>query len=309
MKRTSHILIFLVICLWSESVQSQVRSRYIKKYRTREIGFCIGATNFLGDLGGANLVGSEDFSLRDFDFPAVRPTLGLNAGYQIWNWASLKTGFVVGYIRGNDQFTDYIHREKRNINYRTVVVELSEQFEVYITKTRQGRSSYTLRSAKKKFSFYNFPFTTYLFTGVAGFYFNPQGKDKEGKWQFVKPYHTEGQGVVATRKNYNNFQFAIPFGIGFKYPLGDGYTLGIEYGVRKTFTDYMDDASMTYFDFDYLKTVYGQEAVDLANPTELDYLKPDQQRGDPRDKDSYMFALITLYKDISKISKIRNFRF
>lgn len=307
------IKIFILIIVFSsafESVNAQKsRSRYLKKNRTREFGFCIGATNFLGDLGGANSIGSGRYSLRDFDFPAVRPTMGVSFGYQILNWGSLKSGLVIGYIRGNDQFTDYIERQKRNINFRTIVVEYSEQFEFYITKTRQGRSSYTLRSAKKKFSLYNFPFTSYFFTGIGAFYFNPQVKTLDGTWKYTKPFHTEGQGVVPTRKNYNNIQLCIPIGIGFKYPLGGGYTLGIEYGARKTFTDYMDDASMTYFDYDYLRTVYGEEAIGVANPTNLEYLKPDQQRGDPRDKDSYMFALITLYKDMSKISKIRNFRF
>ncbi len=309
MKAAKALLLLICILLISTEVSSQIRSKYLRRYRTRELSFCIGATNFIGELGGANRLGSETFSLRDFDFPAVRPTLGGGASYQILNWASLKTNLVVGYMRGRDKWTNYESREKRNIDFRTILVEVSEQFEVYLTKSKQSRTFYNLRSARKGFNFYNFPFTTYLFGGVGLFYFNPQGRDKDGQWQYVLPFHTEGQGLVPTRKSIKQIQICIPLGIGFKYPIGGGYSVGMEYGLRKTFTDYIDDVSMTYFDYKYLKQNYGEEAVSLANPTDLIYLVPGEQRGDPRDKDAYMFALITIYKDISKISRIRNFRF
>ena len=309
MRLKGNIILFFCVLVLAVDVSAQIRSKYLRKYKTREISFCIGATNFIGELGGANRLGSQAFSMRDFDFPAVRPTLGGGASFQVANWASLRTNLVVGYMRGNDKWTDYVSREKRNIDFRTILIEISEQFEVFITKSKQTRTFYNLKSARRGFNMYNFPFTTYLFGGVGLFYFNPQGKDKAGNWQYVRPFHTEGQGIVPTRKSYKQIQVCIPIGIGVKYPVGGGYSIGLEYGVRKTFTDYIDDVSMTYFDYNYLRQNYGEAAVELANPTELPYLVPGEQRGDPRDKDSYMFALITVYKDISKISRIRNFRF
>lgn len=296
--------------LFQGTLNAQIKSRYLKKFRTREFGFSIGATNLIGELGGANRIGSESFSLRDFDFPAVRPTVGISMGFQIMKHANLKTSLLVGYLRGNDKWTDYKSRKQRNINYRSILVEFTEQYEYYLTQGKQTRTTYNLRMQRQKFSLRNLPFTTYLFTGISVFYFNPQNMDKHGNWKNVKQYHTEGQGYVPTRKNYHLIQLSIPMGIGMKFPLGKGYSLGFEYGLRKTFTDYLDDASMTYFDEDFLRQHFGQIAVDLSNPSkDAPWLKAGQQRGDPRDKDSYLFALITIYRDLSRISRIRNFRF
>ncbi|MHC1708266.1 MAG: DUF6089 family protein [Bacteroidales bacterium] len=312
MKSRPYIFILLFVFLISGQAHSQIKSRYLKKFKTREFGFSIGATNLVGELGGANKIGSEAFSLRDFDFPAVRPTVGISMGYQVMKNANLKTSIIVGYLRGNDKWTDYKSRKQRNINYRSILVEFTQQYEYYLTQGKQTRTTYNLRTQRQKFSLRNLPFTTYLFTGISVFYFNPQNMDKFGNWRNVKQYHTEGQGYVPTRKNYNLVQFSIPMGIGLKFPLGKGYSLGFEYGLRKTFTDYLDDASMTYFDEEFLRQHFGQIAVELSNPAKPDalvYLRPGQQRGDPRDKDSYLFALITLYRDLSRISRIRNFRF
>jgi hypothetical protein len=67
----------------------------------------------------------------------------------------------------------------------------------------------------------------------------------------------------------------------------------------------MDDVSTTYFD---PKALIGGQygiAASLANPTNnsLHYSNatfPGVQRGDPRDKDAYMFAVITLYYRLKK---------
>ena len=73
----------------------------------------------------------------------------------------------------------------------------------------------------------------------------------------------------------------------------------------KTWTDYIDDVSTTYFDTKYINSRSGAKGVWFANPHKSDWggmnwktSAPGQQRGDPRDKDSYMFALITLYYQI-----------
>jgi hypothetical protein len=37
--------------------------------------------------------------------------------------------------------------------------------------------------------------------------------------------------------------------VGFKYTIDRSWGVGLELGLRKTFTDYIDDVSTTYFDF------------------------------------------------------------
>lgn len=302
-------ILLLLCCLSLQPSMAQVKAKYLKKYRVNEFAFHLGATNLIGELGGANRIGSEAFSLRDFDFPSIRPTVGVGLGYQVMERGNLKTNLIMGFMRGNDRFTEYPSRKQRNINYRSMLLELSEQFEYYITLGKQTRKIYNMGEQRKKISLKNFPFTFYAFAGIGGFYFQPQNRDQNGKWWNVKPLHTEGQGEVPSRKNYSLVQISIPMGLGIKYPLGKGYTLGFEYGYRKTFTDYLDDASMTYFDEEYLRQHYGDMAVYLSNPSGKDYIRAGQQRGDPRDDDFYLFALVTLYYDLSKVARIRNFRF
>ncbi len=48
--------------------------------------------------------------------------------------------------------------------------------------------------------------------------------------------------------------FSIPFGVGVKYSFSKHIAASIEWGMRKTWSDYLDDVSTTYYlnssDFD-----------------------------------------------------------
>jgi hypothetical protein len=73
--------------------------------------------------------------------------------------------------------------------------------------------------------------------------------------------------------------------------------IGLEYGIRKTFTDYIDDASKTYYDNSTLAIENGALSALMADKSTKDFpyiTAAGEQRGDPRDKDSYMFAIISI---------------
>ena len=74
-------------------------------------------------------------------------------------------------------------------------------------------------------------FTPYLFIGVAGFYANT----------------TTVTNNPALEGDFNRkgavLGFSIPAGVGFKYALSEHINLGLEVGVRKTFTDKLDHLS------------------------------------------------------------------
>jgi hypothetical protein len=65
-------------------------------------------------------------------------------------------------------------------------------------------------------------FTPYLFGGVALFSFS---------------------GDVDRSQAYSTVQMAIPFGAGVKYVLNPKWYLSLEFGMRKTFFDYLDNIS------------------------------------------------------------------
>ncbi len=92
----------------------------------------------------------------------------------------------------------------------------------------------------------------YLFGGVAVFHYNPMAPimetDGSVRWVALQPLGTEGQYTSAYpgRKPYHLTQLCIPFGMGVKWRLGKYFSASVEYGFRKTWTDYLDDVSTTY---------------------------------------------------------------
>lgn len=109
-------------------------------------------------------------------------------------------------------------------------------------------------------------FTPYAFGGIAIFHFNPYSHDSLGHKVYLRQLSTEGEGLAAypDRKPYNLFQFAIPFGGGIKFRITDNVTLSYEIGLRKLFTDYLDDVSKTYVDEATLLAAKGPTAVAFA---------------------------------------------
>lgn len=260
----------------------------------KELVFSLGATNFLGDLGGSEKIGSEPFSMRDLDWPATRPVGSVAYRYRLSKITSARGTLAFGYLRGDDSFSDNPIRKNRNINFRSPIFELSGQFELLTSQQREGHR-YKLRGVR---GWRHISFESYVFIGAGLAFINPQGKYLNGRWYNLKPLSTEGQGLVETRKPYSRFQPVIPVGAGFKYALNRDWAIGLEFGIRKTFSDYFDDTSTTYFDNDVIREERGEIAAYFADPS-LGLIPtqtlPGEQRGDPTDKDSYMFATITLY--------------
>lgn len=274
----------------------------------------IGATQFLGDVGGRNQIGSDWFF--DLDAPSTRYVANVGLRYKISPYVSAKGGLSFGEIYGDDQYTQEAYRSNRNIHFRSPIVELAGQIEVSWMREQIG-SRYKIRRVRGRGRRGSRVYV-YGFAGVALLYMNPMAKSSiDGKWHSLRRLNTEGQTVVPSRDRYSNFQLTIPFGIGMKYKVDKRSSIGIEYGLRKTFTDYMDDVSTSYV---YTKWApneaqirqlmdYDDIAADLADPS-LNRISPDaewqggcsacpgQQRGDPTDLDSYMFMMITYQRTI-----------
>jgi hypothetical protein len=96
----------------------------------------------------------------------------------------------------------------------------------------------------------------------------------------------------------------IPYGLGLRYAVNRDWRIGLEVGMRKTFTDYLDDVSGNYYDNKVLLQERGVVAATLADPskgmfasTQYDpktgRTREGLQRGDPKDKDAYGFVTIT----------------
>ncbi len=286
---SNKLLIITTIVLFAFNSYSQRSARW--KRMRYEIFYGVGATNFLGELGGANKEGSN--FLADYEFAMTRPLLSLGFRYMLLEKVSTKIMLSYGWLKGDDKSTTETYRNYRNLSFYTPLVEFAIQGEYHLTKERIGHR-YNLRRVR---GVKGIKLNTYLFAGIAGFWFNPKGKDQNGKWQSLQPLGTEGQNLSPTREKYSRIQVAIPFGLGLKYGLNRKWSVGLELGVRKTFTDYIDDVSTTYYDNDAIKAANGDEAAYLADPSSGEnpnWTTGGQQRGDPSHKDTYMFMILNL---------------
>lgn len=241
-----------------------------------EAGLMVGASNYLGDLS-AN---SSKVYLKESHFAG-----GIFGRYNINDFVAARLGFNYGIISGKDANADDAPIRERNLSFRSNLIEVGLTAEFNIL----GYQPYNLYR----------PFSPYIFAGVAFYHFNPKA---EYQFQTVKlqPLGTEGQGMEGRPDPYQLSGISIPFGIGVKYAVTDKLNLGLEVGARKTFTDYIDDVSSTYVEYQALLAANGELAAALGNRTgeflgtEPISVPTGTVRGDDTSSDWYFFAGLTI---------------
>jgi hypothetical protein len=258
------------------------------KFDKFEIMGGLGFTQFMGDAGGADAIGTN--FLSDFDFDALRPGFLFGIRYRINHFLAARVNFQYGILKGHDQYTSYQGREFRNLGFRSPLVEWGGLMEFYFLpeyETVHKKGHKHKRITKSKIV------TGYIATGIAGCYFNPLGDYTDGNTYELHDLHTEGQGILATRNNYALTSLVIPVNLGFRFRLNQQFSIDVELCYRKSFTDYMDDISTTYVD----PAIFNgnQVAEYFANPNPgVPGTEPGAQRGDPTDPDGYMFMMFNL---------------
>lgn len=278
-------------------------SQQWKKTR-KEILLGVGAANLLGDLGGADQIGTH--LMKDLEISLTRPTVAAGYRYKLSPTMAVKGYTGWARLAGNDLLTAEPSRNNRNLSFRTNIITASAQFE-YSVIEEKVKSRYSRRSKK-------FPLNIYFFGGFGLFYFNPESQYYDGKWYKLKPLRTEGQGLPGSEaKDYSLVQFCVPLGVGFKYPINREWSIGLEYSITKTFTDYIDDVSTVYYDNDAIRAAYGDVAAYFADPSTTPTREapikggtnPGEKRGETTYNDSFMFAWLNVSYKITGTSKSR----
>lgn len=244
-----------------------------------DLVFGVGSMHYLGDLGGGEKEGSHFFSVRDIDLALTRPSLSLGLRYRIRPKLNVNGTFAYGLIFGDDAQAGANARKKRQLNFKSNVFEFTARLEYLVKTWNQGRRNLNYTAL-------------YVFGGAGGFYFNPKTQAADNGWYDLQPLGTEGQGLNGNPDFYSLYQFAFPLGVGYKYSIDDNWSIGAEYCVRYTTTDYLDDVSGDYYDIEAIRAAYGDIAAELSDrretPTGVG------QRGSPEYNDSYMSFNITL---------------
>ncbi|HEY4797763.1 MAG TPA: DUF6089 family protein [Bacteroidia bacterium] len=252
-------------------------------YRYELIG-SLGASNFLGDLGGANQIGTH--GLKDLNLVMTRPVEGASIRFKVQQFFSVKTNFYWAILRGDDKLTQEPSRHARNLNFKSNVFELSSQVEFNFIKEQKGHI-YKIRGVR---GMKHKDRQIYLFGGAGLIHFNPKGLYTDGKWYALEPLHTEGV-------SYSRFTPIISVGGGLRFAINRYWGVGMEIGMRKTFSDYVDDVSKNYPNPDIFNG--NPKAIYLSNPALpgsaiYGSSATGQQRGDPTHKDAYMFGTLTV---------------
>jgi opacity protein-like surface antigen len=196
------------------------------------INLFAGTSNYNGDL--------QD---KRFTFSQAHFAGGAGLSYDLSDNFAIRTAVMFGKVSADDKLGS---NKLRNLNFASNLTEVQAALEYYITKPQDHA------------------LTPYVFAGLAVYHFDPYTFDTAGTKFFLKPLATEGEGFVQGRNNYSLTQLAIPFGAGVKLALSDNIDVGLELGLRKLFTDYLDDVSSTYADEATLLSNKGPKAVELA---------------------------------------------
>jgi hypothetical protein len=305
-------LLILSFIVFNVSSQNFSRPGDWKKYR-KEVFVLGGTSNFLGDLGGRDKIGT-DFSPVDLDFPVTKSAFGLGYRYRLLKWMNWTTEFEYLIIKGDDAQTKEIYRNNRNLNFKSNIFELATRLEIGWQSNKAGNRYGIKRTLNRRMK--NNNHCLYLFGGVGGFYYNPKGRTAGGKYVKLRPLHTEGQGLDGGPKQYSNWSICLPVGIYYKVTINKQYTVGLELSWRKTFTDYIDDVGRTYYDSLALAQAYGPLSAQMADPS-LGIIygasKPAAdgtaaQRGDD-ELDSYVSLQLTvgyIFKQKRKRARLRS---
>ncbi len=243
-----------------------------------EVGVFGGVANYIGEVSHQNMY-----------LPETHPAFGAFFRYNAGWYLAAKLSVTHGNITGKDVNSSTPDFNNRNLSFRSPVTEFALTGEVNIL----GYEPYGLKKI----------FSPYVFVGIAGFHFDPK-TIHDNRWVRLQPLGTEGQGFVAGRDGkYNMLSFSIPFGLGAKFAITDKINIGMEFGLRKTFTDYLDDVSTSYISYDdIMNSGLPDEKKELIAALSnrsgetgqfIDFATGDN-RGNPDNQDYYFFGGLTV---------------
>ncbi|MEO6316122.1 MAG: DUF6089 family protein [Chitinophagaceae bacterium] len=247
------------------------------------------AQKFHVDLFGGFSNYQGDLQEKRFTTGQAKPAVAVGIKYDLSNHFSVRSNFTYATLGAADKYNRQADLRARNLSFHTKITEGNLLLDYNLLNLNYHR------------------LTPYVFAGVAVFHYNPYAFDSLGNKTYLKPLSTEGQGLAAypNRKEYALTQFAIPFGAGIRWKFTETITLSYEVGLRKTFTDYLDDVSKNYVDASLLAAAKGPKAVEMAwRGDELkngtSYPADGTIRGGPRFKDWYYFSGLTISVGIGK---------
>lgn len=193
-----------------------------------------------------------------------------------WAW---KQQFRFSQIKSNDSNSPFEYQRLRNLDFYSNILEASSTVEFNFLRFDPW--------ANKDL------FTPYTYVGLSLFYMNPK-TDLEGNTYELRQFQTENE-------EYSNIQFAIPFGFGIRLRLNHRVFMEFDWGMRRTFTDYIDDVSGYYpTNPDELSPVTADLSDRSLDQQGTDGTNWGTIRGNPKDNDWLFFSAISLVFNLNE---------
>ncbi|WKZ65220.1 MAG: DUF6089 family protein [Flavobacteriales bacterium] len=249
--------------------------------QVNELGLTVGATYYIGDLNPYRHY-PKDTKLAG----------GIVFRHNLTDRYALRLQGLYGTLQAYDSDSPDSLQQLRNLHFRAPLFEASLLLEINFFKYRSKG-----KDAKK--------WTPFVFGGLAYFRASPKAQ-LDDTWYDLQQLGTEGQSTTQGDKLYAVDHMAIPFGAGLKLNAGR-IDFQLEWGMRRTWTDYIDDVSGAYFDNDVLAFENGPLAAALADRSGLEdripgYSNTGRARGDANTRDWYVYSGLTITYVISRFS-------
>ena len=172
-----------------------------------ELGIHLGVVNYYGDLNPRQFI---------FDEPSF--AYGLFYRNNISVQSAIKINALISSIAITD--ANYPERRARGFSFTTNFIEASALFEWFFFGKKQRDEEGNLQKNN----------SPYLFLGVGALYSDP----------LTEGLPENSPDLTAEQSTINA---VFPFGIGYRWEIDFKTRLGIEYGFRPTFSDYLDGIS------------------------------------------------------------------
>lgn len=253
---------FVLITLSSFSLKGQdfLSWQLNDRYYTVQIGS--GTSTYYGDL-------KHDNNIR-------RTFSNLNLGVEarLLNKVSARLQANYYNIKASDsKAKDSTYSQQRNLSFYSKNWDLSLNALFYLN---EYKGDYYRRMQMEP----------YLFTGIGFTHLNPKTK-VAGETIILSDFDTEG-------KDYSKITAMIPVGMGLKFKINTFMNFNLEASYRFTFSDYLDDVSNKYAnsypDLTYELISNRKDEIQIVNQDAYEnILVSGGRRGDPKNKDSYLF--------------------
>lgn len=216
-----------------------------------EIGLTFGGAFYMGDLN------------PKLPMVLVQPGGGMLYRLNFTDHIAVRANVLYMRVEGNDMRVGY--HPFSDLSFFSDIFEFSLQAEVNFIPYQPG----DLRT----------PFTPYVFAGAGGFTFHPKRLEPTG--QVIDLFDVE---LNPDREVNALGSYSLLFGMGLKFNITRFVSTGLEWGMRRTGTDHLDD---------------------LSEGKMLLYKPSTARRGNPKNNDWYSYFGLTLTFKINDPSGAR----